>query len=89
MVGGGYSQGAAVMTGAVEDSSDEVKARIAGAVLYGSTQNAQNDGKIPDYPDENALTICAATDGVCGGALLVTVSFLPSATSSQNRGLFD
>ncbi|GAB7362400.1 hypothetical protein MBLNU230_g2724t1 [Neophaeotheca triangularis] len=76
MVGGGYSQGAALMTGAVQDTPADVKARIAGAVLYGNTQNRQNNGKIPDYPEDDALTFCNTSDGVCGGALLVTAGHL-------------
>lgn len=50
--------------------------KVAGAVLYGSTQNAQTGGKIPNFPREKSLTICARTDGVCYGTLLVTPGHL-------------
>lgn len=76
IVAGGYSQGAAVMNGAVEDLDSDIQAKVAGVVLYGSTQNAQTGGHIPNFPRENSLTICALTDGVCGGALLVTPGHL-------------
>ncbi|OQO14310.1 hypothetical protein B0A48_01186 [Cryoendolithus antarcticus] len=79
MVGGGYSQGAAVMTRSVGTLPDNVKSRIAGVVLYGDTQNQQTGGSIPDYPKAQTLVICAASDGVCGGALLVTAGHLSYA----------
>lgn len=76
MVGGGYSQGAAVMTRSVGKLPENVKSRVAGVVLYGDTQNKQTGGSIPNYPKDQVLVICAATDGVCGGALLVTAGHL-------------
>lgn len=76
IVAGGYSQGAAVMTAAVQRLDDSVKEQIAGVVLYGNTRNRQEGGKIPDFPDEKALTFCNVSDGVCGGALVVTAGHL-------------
>lgn len=76
IVAGGYSQGAAVMNGAVEDLDASIQEKVAGVVLYGSTRNAQTGGHIPNFPEEKSLTICAATDGVCGGALVVTAGHL-------------
>jgi hypothetical protein len=76
IVGGGYSQGAAVMVASVRRLPEATKAKIAGVVLYGNTRNRQEHGKIPNFPAEKALTICHASDGVCGGALLVTPGHL-------------
>lgn len=76
IVAGGYSQGAAVMTAAVRRLSSSVQDKIAGVVLYGNTRNAQNNGKIPNFPPEKALTFCNLTDGVCGGGLVVTAGHL-------------
>lgn len=76
IVGGGYSQGAAVMVASVRRLPEATKAKMAGVVLYGNTRNRQEHGKIPNFPPEKALTICHASDGVCGGALLVTPGHL-------------
>jgi hypothetical protein len=76
IVGGGYSQGSAVMVASVRRLPESTKAKIAGVVLYGNTRNRQEHGKIPNFPADKALTICHASDGVCGGALLVTPGHL-------------
>jgi len=76
IVAAGYSQGAAVMVNAVSKLDSGVQDRIAGVVLYGNTRNRQEGGKIPDFPPEKAKTYCNASDGVCGGALLVTAGHL-------------
>ncbi|KAI6839334.1 hypothetical protein KC340_g12193 [Hortaea werneckii] len=94
---GGYSQGAAVMTGSVGELDDDVKSTVAGVVLYGDTRNKQENGgskeplppemiasptltsplfPVPGYPKDKVKVYCAATDGVCGGALLVTAGHL-------------
>ncbi|KAK5744015.1 hypothetical protein LTR17_002353 [Elasticomyces elasticus] len=72
IVTGGYSQGSAVINGAVSKLSSAVQSQVAGAVLYGYTRNAQNDGGIENYPKDQVKVFCAVSDGVCGGALLVT-----------------
>jgi cutinase len=75
-VAAGYSQGAAVMVNAVSKLDPSIQERVAGVVLYGNTRNRQEGGKIPDFPPEKAKTYCNASDGVCGGALLVTAGHL-------------
>jgi len=77
IIGGGYSQGAAVTHRAVEQLSPAVKARIAGIVLYGDTQNKQSGGRIKGFPADRAKVFCngygelrsKSKDGVCGGSL--------------------
>jgi len=76
IVAAGYSQGAAVMVNAVSKLDASVQERVAGVVLYGNTRNRQEGGKIPNFPPEKAKTYCNASDGVCGGALLVTAGHL-------------
>jgi len=56
----GYSQGGALMSNAIPLLPDDVRARVVGGVLYGSTR-----GTIAKYPKENWMSICAGSDGVC------------------------
>ncbi|KAI9046832.1 hypothetical protein LZ554_008913 [Drepanopeziza brunnea f. sp. 'monogermtubi'] len=74
LVAGGYSQGAALTHRAIENLSEDVKARIAGAITYGDTQNTQDKGQIPNFPKDKVLVICNSGDAVCQG----TLSILPA-----------
>jgi cutinase len=64
------------MVASVRRLSTAVQNKIAGVVLYGNTRNAQEGGKIPNFPPEKALTFCNLSDGVCGGGLVVTPGHL-------------
>ncbi|KAI7237760.1 hypothetical protein KC330_g3009 [Hortaea werneckii] len=70
------NQGAAVMVASIRRLSTTIKNQIAGVVLYGNTRNAQENGKIPNFPNDRVETICALTDGVCYGTLTVTAGHL-------------
>jgi len=72
IVAGGYSQGTAVMMNSVGKLPANVQSRVAGVVLFGYTKNGQTKGSIPGYPKDRVLVLCSSSDGVCGGALLVT-----------------
>lgn len=76
IVAGGYSQGAALIAGAVSGLDDSVKSMVKGVVLYGYTKNLQNDGSIPDYPKDQTKVFCNVDDGVCSGSLVVTAGHL-------------
>jgi len=73
IVAGGYSQGTAVMMNTISKLPEGIKSKVVGVVLFGYTKNGQQKGGIPNYPKSNVLVLCSSSDGVCGGALLVTV----------------
>ncbi|EPS36977.1 hypothetical protein H072_9426 [Dactylellina haptotyla CBS 200.50] len=76
LVGGGYSQGAALTHRAVEDLSTSVKNKIAGIVTFGDTQNLQDGGRIKNFPTEKTLIICNIGDAVCAGTLTILPAHL-------------
>ncbi|KAI9155009.1 carbohydrate esterase family 5 protein [Paramyrothecium foliicola] len=71
VVTGGYSQGAAVVSGALGGLSATVKEQVKGAVLFGNTQNQQNNGRIPNYPTDRTVIYCEDGDLVCEGTLII------------------
>ena len=60
------------MMNAVSKLPEDVKKRVVGVVLFGYTKNGQTKSSIPNYPKDNVMVLCSKSDGVCGGALLVT-----------------
>ncbi|KAF3010322.1 hypothetical protein G7054_g292 [Neopestalotiopsis clavispora] len=68
----GYSQGAAIVHGAIPDLSDAVKAQIAAAVTFGDTRAEQDGDQIPDFDTSKTLIICNDGDLVCNGTLIIT-----------------
>jgi len=71
-----FSQGAALTHRAIEDRSQAVKDKIAGVVTYGDTQNAQDNGQIPNFPRDKVKVICNPGDLVCVGTLTVLTPHL-------------
>lgn len=87
VVTGGYSQGTAVIAGALEDlaASPDVQGQVKGAVLFGYTKNFQNRARIPDYPTENTEIYCAAGDLVCTGTLTITPAHFSYSDEARNE----
>ncbi|KAH7379582.1 carbohydrate esterase family 5 protein [Pyrenochaeta sp. MPI-SDFR-AT-0127] len=72
VVAGGYSQGTAVIAGAIPKLSTATRAQVKGVTLFGYTQNQQNNGGIPTFPSEDLEVFCASGDRVCEGTLSIT-----------------
>jgi cutinase len=91
IIGGGYSQGAAITHRAVESLPDNVKARIAGITLFGDTQYYQDKGQIKKFPPEKVKTFCngygdlkkESSDGVCNGLLAVNYGHMSYGDSMK------
>jgi cutinase len=76
LVVSGYSQGAALVHGAVKRLGAAARARIFAAVTFGDTQRQQDGGQIPGIPASNTLILCNAGDRVCEGTLIITSAHL-------------
>jgi cutinase len=66
------------MMNAVSKLPASIKEKVVGGVLFGYTKNAQQKGKIPNYPADKVKVFCNPSgtpgrykDGVCGGTLNV------------------
>lgn len=88
IVAGGYSQGAAVSHRAIESLSPEVKAQIAGVILYGDTQRTQDLGRIRGFDRSKTKIICAEGDLVCWGTLLVLPPHLTYGDNAEEGAAF-
>ncbi|KAG8623082.1 hypothetical protein KVT40_008058 [Elsinoe batatas] len=72
IVGGGYSQGAAVIHGLAKKLSTTVQNQVRGLITFGDTRNGEDAGRIPPFPPAKVKIFCLPDDGVCGDDLLVT-----------------
>jgi len=77
IIAGGYSQVAAVMHNVISKAvSAEIKAKIVGVALFGDTRNKQDNGHIPNFPNDKSRVWCNKDDGVCGGGLNVNAGHM-------------
>lgn len=83
IVSGGYSQGTAVIAGAIPKLDAALRQRVVGTVLFGYTQNQQNNGGIPNYPASNLQVFCASGDRVCTGTLRITAAHFSYADEAS------
>ncbi|KAL2131192.1 hypothetical protein VTI74DRAFT_5418 [Chaetomium olivicolor] len=74
IVTGGYSQGTAVIAGALSELPAAIQNQVKGAVLFGYTKNLQNGGRIPNFPADKTKVYCAVGDMVCWGTLFIMPS---------------
>ena len=88
ILAGGYSQGAAVSHRAIESLDPAVQDQIAGVILYGDTQNTQDNAQIPNFPQAKTMIICAPGDQVCKGSLTILPAHLSYGSRADDGAAF-
>lgn len=62
-----------------------LKSKIVGVALFGSTRNKQDNGHVPNFPEDRSKTWCNKNDGVCGGRLNVNAGHMSYGKGQINE----
>jgi cutinase len=71
------------MSNSISELSSTIREQIKGVVLFGYTQNAQNSGRIPNYPADRTEVYCNVSDAVCWGTLFIAPAHFLYTTDSR------
>lgn len=70
------------------DLPQATRNQIAGIVTFGDTFNAQDNGRIRNYPPERTRIFCNIGDLVCVGTLTVTAAHLAYVDEADDAATF-
>lgn len=76
------------MDGSIQALPVNIQAKITGVVLFGFTRNAQDNGRIPNYPQNQTKVFCAFGDLVCNDTLIITPAHLTYGSDAAAAASF-
>jgi cutinase len=76
------------MDGSIQALPAAIQAQVKAVVLFGYTRNAQDGGRIPNYPTSQTKVYCAVGDLVCNDTLIITAAHLSYGADAPNAASF-